>query len=485
MPGPKLTPVARAIRDSARIALWGALALSFVAGGLLYRHAQPIAPPEYFAAMADQAKFDGVDFLSYREVRLLRDYVRINTSYPDPNEIAGAEFLAAQLAAAGVKSTIERFRDGRANLWAFVEGEDPEALVLLGHIDVEPAQDQKGWDHPPYGGVIQGPWIYGRGMYDMKSLAIAQLLATIDVAQAAAAGKKPKRSILFLQTSSEETGGDTGTQWLLAEHPELVRRMGVVLTEGGVVEATGPSEIKYWGIEFAQKQFARTTVCSARRGDLVALSRLLERTGKGDPIGEVHPAVVDFLASYDRSRGLGSFHDLLGDPDALPRFPGRFERLTPFMKSLFRNEAVGLAPRRAEGGGWEMDVWLHLMPGADFEQATRALLPESIYAGLAHTPLTLASPPGVSPLDHPVYTTVAAVVAERFPDVAVGPYFLPWAMTDSRRFRALGIPAYGHNPFPVIVFDTVQIGKPNERMQLPAYLEGIELFRETIRRIVM
>ena len=54
---------------------------------------------------------------------------------------------------------------------------------------------------------------------------------------------------------------DTGTRWILARHPELVARMAAVLTEGGVVESQGPSSVKYWGIEFAQKHFGRVEFC--------------------------------------------------------------------------------------------------------------------------------------------------------------------------------------------------------------------------------
>ena len=213
---------------------------------------------------AVQRLWSGVDFLALPEVQLLREYIAIDTSEPDANELPGAEFLARQLAAAGLAPHVERLAGGRANVWAFVEGEDPRAIVLAGHIDVEPAKGSEDWKYPPFGGVIDGPWMYGRGIYDMKSLTIAQLLATIDVARdAAATGRRPKRSILFLATSGEEIGSETGTRWILRAHPELVARMGVVLTEGGVVEATSADEVKYWGIEFAQKRFTEIVFCSA------------------------------------------------------------------------------------------------------------------------------------------------------------------------------------------------------------------------------
>ena len=45
-------------------------------------------------------------------------------------------------------------------------------------------------------------------------------------------------------------------------------------------------------------------------------------------------------------------------------------------------------------------------------------------------------------------------------------------------------PTYGYAPFPIVVFDTTQIGKANERMQLPAYVAGLALFRDTVRRLL-
>ena len=252
MPNAAPTASERLVRNSARAALYLALVGTGLALKLLLVLAHPPIPAEMRRIEKLQSLWSGVDFIALPEVQLLRAYVGIDTSEPNANELPGAEFLAAHLAAAGLAPHIERLAGGHANLWAFVEGEDPRAIVLANHIDVEPAKDTEGWDYPPFGGVINGPWIYGRGIYDMKSLTIAQLLATIDVAQEIAkTGRKPKRSILFLATSGEELGSETGTRWILRGHPELVARMGVVLTEGGVVEATAADEIKYWGIEFA------------------------------------------------------------------------------------------------------------------------------------------------------------------------------------------------------------------------------------------
>jgi len=75
-------------------------------------------------------------------------------------------------------------------------------------------------------------------------------------------------------------------------------------------------------------------------------------------------------------------------------------------------------------------------------------------------------------------------VRERFPGVPVGPFFLVQALTEAQLLRSAGIRAYGFSPFPLVVADTTQIALPNERMQLPAYRTGVELYRETVRRLV-
>src|SRR5688500_7498676 len=99
-PSPR-SPIANAVRNSARIALWSALALTALAAAALERYARPRLPAIHARIESDQALWHGVDFLAYPEVQLLRRYVQIDSSHPEPDEVAAAEFLAAQLAAAG------------------------------------------------------------------------------------------------------------------------------------------------------------------------------------------------------------------------------------------------------------------------------------------------------------------------------------------------------------------------------------------------
>ena len=478
------TAAERLVRNCARAALYLSLVASGLAVKLLLVLAHPPAPPEMRQIEALQSQWNGVDFEAMPEVQMLRAYIGIDTSEPDANEVPGAEFLAAELAAAGLEPHIERLADGRANLWAFVEGEDPQAIVLAGHIDVEPAESEGTWDYPPFGGVINGPWMYGRGIYDMKSLTIAQLLATTDVArEAARTGRKPKRSLLFLATSGEETGSETGTRWILRGHPELVARMGVVLTEGGVVEAMSGDQIKYWGIEFAQKRFPEVTFCSADAAKLTALREHLRRFDATDPVVPVSPPVAKFLLRYGPTRGLGNLQAWLAKPQATLLNRPRFNRLTPFMKSLFRNELMTFPVEPDREGGFKLRAFVHLLPEADLGSVLAQLLPDSVTLVLTYRVGEDLGSRQASPTDSADFLAMEQAIRERYPGTVVGPYFLPWTATDSRFYRERGIPSYGFSPFLVTVTDTMGIARANERMPMPGFVQGVAIYRQLVRRL--
>lgn len=488
MPPREPTPIDRAARHSARLALWVSLVVTALAAMLLQRFALPIADAAWGEAERDQALWIGVDFESRPEVALLRDLVAIDTSAPQAGEPSREAELAARIAArlanVGIEATVERFADGRANLWAFIEGEAPEAVVLHGHLDVEPPLEVGEWKYPPLSGAIDGPWIYGRGMYDMKSLLAAQLLAFEAVAAEARAGRRPARTLMLLFTSSEESGSDTGTRWILAEHPELVARMATVLTEGGVVEAIGPRDVKYFGIEFAQKRFAFFTLCAADRASLESTRRLLLALGPSDPRPTIAPEILGFLAAYGPTRSRGDYRELLRDPERLVREDDLYRQLTPFLRSLFHEVVYAFEPQPAEGGGWEMKTVAHLLPGSTLDAVLAERFPEWLRHGVRATTPELAGAERGSPVDHPDFGTIRETIARHHPEAAVGPYFLPVTATDARHFRAAGRIAYGVNPFVLLPAETTGIGKPDERMQLPAYLAGVDLYRELVAALV-
>jgi len=458
----------------ARLTLYGSLAALFVALALIVAY---LARP---SARGYDEGWVQADFIDRQEVRLLQEYVRIDTSPTTGSELAGALFLAEQLEAAGLEPHIERFSGDRANLWAILEGESRDAVVLHNHIDVYPVTNPQDWEFPPFAGVIDKAWLYGRGTFDMKSVTIAQLLAMIDLAHSV---DKPKRSVIFLATGSEEVGSHLGSQWILARHPELVDRFSLVLTEGGVVEALSHEEIKFWGIEFAQKWFAQGWACAASRQRLEDLQQDLDQHSDSNHELRLTPEVESFLASYAASRAAETYQKILSDTQEALYHPDRFDSLPAYLKSLYRNEIATFPIEEDPEGGFRMRLILHLLPHADFESERQKLLPDWILNGVS---LALESPAGApfgSPENHPALDTITDVIHETYPSATVGPYFLVWSATDSRFYRAYDIPSYGFSPFLIFSTDTFRRDTDNERIGLPGFLGGVELYCKVLHRL--
>lgn len=462
------------LRTVSRIALYGSLALAAAMTGLLLQLATAPLLREV------RVTWHGTDFESLPEVRLLQEYVRIDTSLATGSSVAGARFLARELERAGIPYELERLGERDANLWAVLDGEDPRAVVLHHHIDVEDVTDPEAWRHPPFAAEIELPWLYGRGTFDMKSIGIAQLLAVIDLARS---GLPLKRSVILLATTGEETGSHLGARWVLREHSELVERFDVVLTEGGVLEGRSMEEIKYWGTEFAQKRNWILVACDPSRERLEALRRDVIAFASRDSELRLVEEVRRFLPHYAPTRDRPALRRALAEPDRILRDRAVFEDLPPYVRAMFRNELHPFDVEPAEGGGWRIEVRLHLLPGIGLQEAKRELLPEWLFHGVRTALYEEPAADRGSPIDHPALAAIAATLRGRYPRAAVGPIFLPWTATDSRFFRAHGIPSYGFSPFTVLTTDALKVGGVTERIALPGYVEGVEIYRELVRRL--
>jgi acetylornithine deacetylase/succinyl-diaminopimelate desuccinylase-like protein len=150
---------------------------------------------------------------------------------------------------------------------------------------------------------------------------------------------------------------------------------------------------------------------------------------------------------------------------------------------MFRNEIAAFPPEPDPGGGFRLRVVFHLLPGQELADAREALVPEWLSHGLN---FQIADPLGAdhgSPPDHSVLDALTRAVQSVYPEAPVGPYFLPWSATDSRFFRQRGILSYGFSPFVVFSTDTFRVDGPNERMSLPGYVSGFEIYKKAVAAV--
>jgi acetylornithine deacetylase len=99
---------------------------------------------------------------------MIETLVAMPTVSRDSN-LAFVRFISDYLSAFGVESTLVENDDGnKANLYATVGPAVPGGVVLSGHTDVVPVDDQD-WHSDPFEVVEKDSCLFGRGTCDMKS----------------------------------------------------------------------------------------------------------------------------------------------------------------------------------------------------------------------------------------------------------------------------------------------------------------------------
>jgi len=236
-------------------------------------------------------------------VKLLQEYVRLDTTNPPGLTRPAIEFLARTLECKGIPVTITGADPERPILVARLKGRTAEgALALHNHVDVVPAGDLAAWRRPPFaadrGEGAERDHLYGRGTLDMKGQTIANILA---LGSLVSAGVVPRRDIVFVAESGEETYDESlGMMWLFDHRPDLLQGVTDVFNEGGVNEVK-TQQVERFGIEVMQKAILSVDVLSKQRKPLEDFEAFLKTEEANTPI-RVVPAVREFLRFIAPSR---------------------------------------------------------------------------------------------------------------------------------------------------------------------------------------
>lgn len=120
--------------------------------------------------------------------------------------------------------------DGVVNLVARVQGARPGRRVLLsGHLDTYPVNEALPWTVAPLGGLVRDGCLYGRGAADMKGGIAASIVALAALAQHRTDWHG--EAVLAL-SGDEESMGTLGAAWLLEHVPET-RADAVIIGDAG------------------------------------------------------------------------------------------------------------------------------------------------------------------------------------------------------------------------------------------------------------
>ena len=354
--------------------------------------------------------------------------------------------------------------------------EKPEqgALLLLSHIDVAnvfPA----GWKEArPFEGDFKNGYLYGRGVYDTKSLAIAQALAMRHLKEH---GIVPEADILFLAEADEEWTQKWGSRWLLAHRPEWFEGVAAVLNEGGTAEVV-VRNVRFWGLETLQAGCAWVELESPQAEALRELARRWPRVhspvvdphphvveGFGLLANELHPPLTDLLRHLDRVKR---------DPSELALLPDRF--------GVFLEARVEwldpVRPPDEPNAKFRTLFYVFTPPEMDTAPYVAEILADAARSSIRPVSEFQSGPTTASPYPTPITRALQRVTQARYPGVAFGPMPLIGGFTTSILFQQHGFAAYGFSPIAMNRFDSARRHGNDERVYLRDYLDGVNLYRD-------
>lgn len=416
-------------------------------------------------------------------------YLKIDTTNPPGNETAGAVYLRDLLAKDGIQAKLVGDDPRRQAVYArLFSGTNEKALVLLSHIDVVPA-DATTWRNPPFGGVREGGYIWGRGSLDIKSLTIAHAMSLVDLKRR---GTKLTRDVIFLAVPDEELGGTKGAKALLDKHPELFNNAGFVMNEGGANE-TAVDRVIFWGIEVQQKVPLWLKLTSEGEGGHGAappdgggatakLVRALAAVEAIDTPYRLDPSVarVTAAAAAARTDARAEKLRLLREPldesivRELPRGYQSLLRDTIAVTHIRAGSSVNVIPTRAEAS-----IDIRLLPSTP-NGPMLARVRDAVDDNARVEVLLGWDPVPESAASGPLWDVIGRSMRAASPGSTVGP-MVTAGTTDSRFFRAKGMIAYGVMPFKVNYYDAEGVHGNDERIRARFFAEGVRLMRTIVR----
>ena len=414
------------------------------------------------------------------------------------DEVRNAQTLGAYLAGPGVEIKQYESRPGRGSMALRIEGSDKKAptLLLMGHIDVVPA-DANGWKRDPFCGDLIDGEIWGRGAIDMLSITTTMAVA---VKQLLRSGWKPKGTLIFSGMADEEALGTWGAEWLVENHWADFKA-DAVLTESGepplpIPTKGGPKAIMVVG-EKGSHWVGLKVKGTPGHGSapyksdnaLVKAAEVVKRIAAYQPTLHLGGAWREFVDAMQFEEPLAS--GLVSDSafratiDRVPRgLAALFDASTHTTFSpniLHSGQKTNIIPDSAL-----LQVDIRTVPG-DAGPQVHAMLQEAIgdlwdYVEIMDEDSNLST---TSTTDTPIFQTMRSVT-KRIGKADIVPAFTVGA-TDSRFFRRKGVPAYGYSLYSSKIdfgeFMTMFHGR-NERIDQDSLQLMLDLYEQTAREFL-
>ena len=443
-----------------------------------------------------------VDFerLAVEATDWLAGLVRINTTNPPGNELAGARYLASILQKEGFNPEVIETTPGRgavvARLQAWALPDPTRAVLLLGHMDVV-GVDASKWTQDAFGGAVKDGAIWGRGTIDDKGPLVANLATVIALKRA---GVRLTRDVIFVADSDEEQGGGEAGIRGLAEHHWDKIAAGFCINEGGqTIQKDG--KLWYVGVQASEKvsvNYRLTATGTSGHASIplkdnavVHLAAAIDKLGNWET--PARPTVItkryfEGLAQIEDS-DLGKWMRALDMPERQEHATRIVSNASPVWNAMLRNT---VSPTVLQAG-----VRANVIPSEARATVNVRLLPGELPGEFTEAMLKVVADPQVridienlvtrpsapSEIDTDFFRSIQKSAHAVFPGAAVLPMMSTWA-TDSAELRLRNVICYGLVPFPLSEEEIARMHADNERLPIAAIRPGIEFVYRAVEDFV-
>jgi carboxypeptidase PM20D1 len=369
-------------------------------------------------------------------------------------------------------------------------------ILLMGHLDVVPIEPgtEARWTHPPFAGVIDEQFVWGRGALDDK-------VSVLGISEAVEAllrdGFAPRRTVYLAFGHDEEVGGAEGAGAIARLFGERGIRLEYTIDEGMGIVARGlvpavPVDVALIGL--AEKGYLSVEVVASASGGhsstppretaVGRLSRALARLEESPQPEAIRGPVA---AMFDRLSGEATFGMRL-----LLRNRWLFD---PLIRAGLRREPAQAAMLHTTTAPTILRAGVkdNVLPSEARAVVNFRILPgDSVEGVIAHARRALGDPglelrvldareasPASDP-DSESYRALARTIRQVFPGMAVSPA-LVLGGTDSKHYVAVAEQSFRFVPLRLAPDDLKRIHGTDERIEIDAYLDVVRFFAQLVR----
>lgn len=429
----------------------------------------------------------------------LQGLVRIDTVNPPGNEIVAAKYIADILQKEGIPSEVDQSTPGRGILIARLSANpvpDPSrALLLMGHLDTV-GVDKSKWQVDPFGAVIQGNYLYGRGTLDDKGMLVAEIGAIVALKRA---NVPLDRDVILLAEGDEEQAGEAGMKFAIDKYWQKIAA-GFALNEGGNITLKD-GKVQYIGVQAAEKVPVNITVTAngtsghgsvpLPNNPIVLLSQAVGKIAAYQTPFQLTPVTESYFEQLSavEDEDIGKWMRALDSPVRGDLAEEKIAAANPVWNAMVRDT---IAPTMLEAGirpnvipsEAQATFNVRLLPGNSIDALILKLKdavnnPQITF----HADTSIGEAAPSSSLDSALIKTIQQVSNQEFPNAPVIP-MMSTVATDSADLRLRNVQAYGLLPFPLTEEDMLRMHADNERIPLDSFNKGIEYLYRVVSDFV-